>query len=70
MRSAVVLANLAASIGLAAPAHADPDPDAGFLDAHNNAGTTYHNRSDAINIGRRECQLMDQGHRNLMSSRA
>ena len=62
MRSAVVLANLAASIGLAAPAHADPDPDAGFLDAHNNAGTTYHNRSDAINIGRRECQLMDQGH--------
>jgi hypothetical protein len=62
MRPPVVFAGLAALIGLAAPAHADPDPDARFLDALNNAGITFHNGPDAINIGRRVCQLMDQGH--------
>ena len=61
MRPRVVLASLAALIGLAAPAHADPDPDAGFLDALNNAGITYHNGPDAIAIGLRACQMMDQG---------
>jgi Protein of unknown function (DUF732) len=62
MRLPVVLASLAALIGLAVPAHADPGPDASFLDTLNNAGITYHNGPDAIAIGRRECQLMDQGH--------
>jgi hypothetical protein len=62
MRPPVVLASLAALTGLAAPAHADPEPDASFLDALNNAGITYHNGPEAINIGRRVCQLMDQGH--------
>jgi hypothetical protein len=47
MRLPVVLASLAALIGLAVPAHADPGPDAGFLDALNNAGITYHNGPDA-----------------------
>jgi hypothetical protein len=62
MRPRVVLASLAALIGLAAPAHADPDPGASFLNTLNNAGITYHNGPEAINIGRRVCQLMDQGH--------
>lgn len=62
MRPRVVLASLAALIGLAAPAHADPDPDASFLNTLNNAGITYHNGPEAINIGRRVCQIMDQGH--------
>jgi hypothetical protein len=62
MRLPIVLASLAALLGLAVPAHADPDPDASFLDALDNAGITYHNGPDAIAIGRRACQLMDQGH--------
>jgi Protein of unknown function (DUF732) len=62
MRPPVVLASLEALIGLAVPAHADPGPDASFLDALNNAGITYHNGPDAIAIGRRARQLMDQGH--------
>jgi hypothetical protein len=37
MRPPAALACLAALIGLAVPAHADPDPDASFLDALNNA---------------------------------
>jgi hypothetical protein len=64
MRPPAVLAGLAALIGLAAPVHADPDPDASFLDALNNAGITYHYGSAAFAIGRRVCQLMDQGHPN------
>lgn len=62
MRLVVMLAALAVAIGRAASAQADPDPDAGFLTALNNAGITYHNGADAIAIGRRACQLMDQGH--------
>lgn len=62
MRLLVVLASFASVIGLAAPVQADPDPDSSFLAALNNAGITYQNGSDAIAIGRRACELMDQGH--------
>jgi hypothetical protein len=62
MRFRVVVAGLIAFICLAAPANADPEPDAGFLTALDNAGITYHTGSDAVAIGRRACQLLDQGH--------
>ena len=62
MRMYVVLASFAAVVGLATPAHADPDPDASFLAALNNARITYQSGPDATAIGRRACQLMDQGH--------
>jgi Protein of unknown function (DUF732) len=62
MRSHVVLVTLAALIGLATPAHADPNPDANFLGALNKAGITYHDGPAAIAIGRRVCELMDQGN--------
>lgn len=64
MRLYVVLASFAAVVGLATPAHADPDPDpdASFLAALNNAGITFQSGPDATAIGRRACQLMDQGH--------
>ncbi|HEY1841294.1 MAG TPA: DUF732 domain-containing protein [Mycobacterium sp.] len=62
MRLRVVVASWAALLGLAAPVHADPDPDASFLAALDNAGITYKSRPDAVAIGRRACQLMDQGH--------
>jgi len=60
MRPLVALAGLVAVIGLAAPAHADPDGD--FLAALNKTGITYKSGPDAIGIGHRACQLMDQGH--------
>jgi hypothetical protein len=63
MRLPVVLARFAAAIGFAATAQADPSgPDATFIEALNNAGITYQNAPDAIAIGRRACDLMDQGH--------
>jgi Protein of unknown function (DUF732) len=62
MRSHVVLVTMAALIGLATPAHADPNPDAKFLGALNKAGITYHDGPAAIAIGRRVCELMDQGN--------
>src|ERR1700730_5242039 len=62
MRLLVVFAGLAAGIGLATPSQADPDPDAASLAALTNAGITYQSGPDAIAIGRRACQLMDQGH--------
>jgi hypothetical protein len=60
MRLPIVLASFAAVIGLAAPARADADGD--FLAGLNNAGITYQSGPDAISIGRRACDLMDQGH--------
>ncbi|WIM89078.1 DUF732 domain-containing protein [Candidatus Mycobacterium wuenschmannii] len=62
MWTRVVLAGALTMIGLAAPAHADPSADTAFLGALNNAGITYKAGPDAVAIGRRACQLMDQGH--------
>jgi len=61
MRLLVFLASSAAVIGLSAPAQAD-DTDPNFVAALNNAGITYKDGADATGTGRRECQLMDQGH--------
>jgi Protein of unknown function (DUF732) len=55
-RLPIVFASFAAVIGLAAPAQAD------VLAGLNNAGITYQSGPDAIGIGRRACDLMDQGH--------
>ena len=60
MRLLLVLAGFGAAIGPAAPAQADPNVD--FLSALNDAGITYQSRPDAIGIGQRAWQLMDQGH--------
>ena len=67
MRMVVVLASLAAVIGVAAPAQADPggdhpDPDATFLSELDKAGVPYRNGADAVAVGKRACQLMDQGY--------
>jgi hypothetical protein len=53
----------AALIAMAAPAQADPGGgDADFLAGLNNAGISYKSGPDAVGIGRRACELMDQGH--------
>ena len=67
MRMLVALASVAAVIGVVTPAHADPSgndsgPDASFLAALDNAGITYHSKADAVAVGKRACELIDQGH--------
>jgi hypothetical protein len=67
MRLLLALASVAAILGLAVPALADPsappDPaaDAGFIDSLNKAGMTFRNSSDAVAAGRLACAMMNQG---------
>jgi Protein of unknown function (DUF732) len=61
MRIRVALLSSAVLIAVAAPAHADPDPDARFLRGLSNAGITYHSAPDATATGHQVCSLMDQG---------
>ncbi|HUE35290.1 MAG TPA: DUF732 domain-containing protein [Mycobacterium sp.] len=63
MRTLVVLATLAAATGLAAPAHADPDPDVSFLAALDKAGITYHSGPEAVAAARQVCDWINQGQR-------
>jgi hypothetical protein len=59
----VVFASLAAIVGMATPAQADPSgDDASFLTALDNAGISYESKADAIAVGKRACADMDQGH--------
>jgi hypothetical protein len=60
MRLLLVLAGLTTTVGLATPAWADSGADANFLAALKNAGITYQSGPDAMAIGQRACQLMDQ----------
>lgn len=62
MRLLTVPACFAALIALAAPAQADTGGDADFLAGLNSAGISYKSGPDAVGIGRRACELMDQGH--------
>lgn len=70
MRLLLALASGAITIGVAAPALADPPPpsvpdnpgaDAAFLDSLNKAGMVYNSQSSAIAAGRYACDLMNQG---------
>ncbi|HEU4360056.1 MAG TPA: DUF732 domain-containing protein [Mycobacterium sp.] len=64
MKRLLLLAGLAAALGLAAPAHADRGDagDAQFLAALSGSGLS-HRASDGVAIaaGRSVCQLMDNG---------
>ncbi len=61
----MALFGIAATLGLAVPAQADPGVDASFLDALTKAGITFNNGPGAINAGRTACGLMDQGQPEL-----
>ncbi len=65
MRTLVMLAGFAAVIGMATPAQADPttssDTDASFLAALDKAGITYGDGSLAVKVGKRACDLMNEG---------
>jgi hypothetical protein len=62
MRLVLLLASVAAVIGTAAPAYADPDAkDQAFLNALTQAGVSYMNADRAINAGKQVCSLADGG---------
>jgi hypothetical protein len=61
----MVLFGIAATLGLAVPAQADPGVDASFLDALTKAGITFNNGPGAINAGKTACGLMDHGQPEL-----
>jgi hypothetical protein len=65
MRRLVVVLGIASSLGIAIPAHADPNVDASFVDALNKAGITFNDSESAVNAGKTACGLMDQGKPEL-----
>ena len=65
MRRLLVLLGIAATLGLAVPAHADPNVDASFLDALTKAGITFNNGNVAVSAGKTACGLMDEGQPEL-----
>ena len=70
MRRPLAVLGVAAALGMAPPAHADPgssDPnlDASFLDALTKAGITVISRSGAVKDGKAACGMMEQGQPEL-----
>jgi hypothetical protein len=65
MRRRLVMLGIASSLGIAIPAHADPNVDASFVDALNKAGITFNDSKSAVNAGKTACGLMDQGKPEL-----
>ncbi|GFG74911.1 DUF732 domain-containing protein [Mycobacterium botniense] len=62
MKSLLVLASIAAAVGLAAPAQAERSGnDAGFLAALEQAGLSHRGPDRAIAAGKAVCELMDNG---------
>jgi|SRR5271166_4469 hypothetical protein len=74
MRVPLMLATVAAIVGFAVPALADPPPgpvpddpvaDANFLDSLNKAGMTYRSGPDAVAAGRMACNMMISGRSEM-----
>ena len=61
MRTLVVLALMAAATALAAPAYADPNPDAGFLATLDKASITYHSGPEAVAAAHQVCDWINSG---------
>jgi uncharacterized protein DUF732 len=65
VRFLIMLAGFAAALGVATPAQADPGnsgSDASFLAALKKAGITYQDPTVAVAVGKKACELMDQGN--------
>jgi hypothetical protein len=65
MRCLLVVLGIASSLGVAIPAHADPNVDASFVDTLTKAGITFNDSKSAVNAGKTACGLMDQGKPEL-----
>jgi Protein of unknown function (DUF732) len=62
MKRLLMLTSVAAMIGMAAPAYADPSGnDAEFLKQLKNAGLTYQDPDQAITVAKSVCDLADKG---------
>ncbi|MGB8387387.1 DUF732 domain-containing protein [Mycobacterium sp.] len=61
MRLLLVLASVAAMVGLVAPASADIDNDQDFLTDLRQAGITYQDPDHAITAAKLVCELLDDG---------
>jgi hypothetical protein len=62
MKRLLMLTSVAAMIGMAAPAYADPSGnDAEFLKHLKNAGLTYQDPDQAITVAKSVCDLADKG---------
>lgn len=62
MKRLLMLTSVAAMIGMAAPAYADPSGnDAEFLKHLSNAGLTYQDPDKAITVAKSVCDLADKG---------
>jgi Protein of unknown function (DUF732) len=70
MKRLLTVLGVAAAIGLAAPAYAEPVPepdgdDAGFIAALHQAGFTFANEGSAVGAGRAVCSLLNNGESGL-----
>lgn len=65
MRLLVALAGVGVAIGVAAPAHGDPDAgggdEAGFLASLRSAGITYTTPAGAVKFAKSVCESMGKG---------
>jgi Protein of unknown function (DUF732) len=61
MRTLAVLAIMAAGTALAAPASADPNPDAGFLATLDKASITYQSGPEAVAAAHQVCDWINGG---------
>nr|WP_152666000.1 DUF732 domain-containing protein [Mycobacterium sp. UM_NZ2] len=69
-RWTLIAAGAAALVGLAAPAYADPDSDAMFISAIEQAGIEYTNAADAVSVAREVCAYLGAGHHSDSAARA
>jgi hypothetical protein len=70
MKRLMTLLGVAAMIGLAAPAYADPVPepdgdDAGFIAALHQAGFNFSSEGSAVSAGRAVCSCLNNGESGL-----
>ena len=65
MRRLLVALGIASSLGIAMPAHADPNVYTSFVDALTKAGITFNDSKSAVNAGKTACGLMDHGKPEL-----
>ncbi|BBX24340.1 hypothetical protein MTER_37510 [Mycolicibacter terrae] len=66
----VTAVGAAALVVLAAPAHAENDPDAVFLAAVDQAGIEYTDPQEAVAVGRQVCDYLQSGHGPDAAARA
>ncbi|HEU0192262.1 MAG TPA: DUF732 domain-containing protein [Mycobacterium sp.] len=70
MQWILAAAGVATFVGLAAPAQADPDPDAAFLSSVDKAGIEYTDPQEAVALGREVCAYLHAGHPTNAAARA